>query len=339
MQRKTYTFSEKKTIYYFNAEFSLLDQLVDPVKTVIVTDENIFNAHWRKLKGWKTIVLQPGEENKIQSTVDSIIQQLIDFGADRKTYLLGLGGGVVTDITGYAASIYMRGIKFGFVPVSLLAMVDASIGGKNGIDVGPYKNLAGTIRQPEFLIYDSSFLKSLPQAEWVNGFAEIIKHACIKDARLFKELEENSIKVYKNDKDALSKLVQKNAMIKSKVVMADEFEQGERKLLNFGHTWGHVIETNYSLPHGHAVSIGIAMACRISEQLTGFKQTKRVTDLLEEYGLPVEMEVNKKMVFEVLKMDKKKVNTSMNYVLLNDIGKAVIKSIPLEKLEVLVNNN
>lgn len=170
-------------------------------------------------------------------------------------------------------------------------------------------------------------------------FAEIIKHACIKDVRLFKELEQNSIRIYKNDKDALSRLVQKNAMIKSNVVMADEFEQGERKLLNFGHTWGHAIETNYALPHGHAVSIGMVMACRISEKLNGFKQTKRVISLLEQYGLPVEMEVDKKQVFEVLKMDKKKVNTSMNYVLLNDIGKAVIKSIPLDKLESLINNN
>ncbi|HUQ66431.1 MAG TPA: 3-dehydroquinate synthase [Flavitalea sp.] len=339
MQRKTYTFSEKKTTYYFNADFSLLEQLVDPAKAVIVTDENIFNAHRRKLKGWKTIVLQPGEENKIQPTVDSIIHQLIDFGSDRKTFLIGVGGGVVTDITGYAAAIYMRGIKFGFIPASILAMVDASIGGKNGIDVGPYKNLAGTIRQPEFLIYDSTFLKSLPQSEWVNGFAEIIKHACIKDARLFKELEGNSIRFYKNNKDALSKLVQKNAVIKSDVVVADEFEHGERKLLNFGHTWGHAIETKYQLPHGHAVSIGMIMACKISEKLTGFRQTQRVIQLLENYGLPVEMETDKKNVFEVLKMDKKKVNASMNYVLLNDIGKAVIKSIPLDKLEVLLNNN
>lgn len=339
MQRKTYTFSGKKTTYFFNAEFSLLEQLVDPAKTVIVTDENIFNAHWRKLKDWKTIVLQPGEENKIQSTVDSIIQQLIGYGADRKSVLIGLGGGVVTDITGYAASIYMRGIRFGFVPVSLLAMVDASIGGKNGIDVGPYKNLAGTIRQPEFLLYDSSFLKSLPNTEWVNGFAEIIKHACIKDAKLFRELEANNVRHYKNDKEALSKLVQKNAVIKSNVVMEDEFEHGERKLLNFGHTWGHAIETNYALPHGHAVSIGMVMACRLSEQLNGFKGTDRVVELLEKYGLPVEMEVDKKKVFEVLKMDKKKVNASMNYILLNDIGNAVIKSIPIEKLEVLINNN
>lgn len=338
MHRKTYTFSEKKTAYYFNAEFGFLDQLVDPSKGVIITDKNIFNSHGRKFKPWKVIVLEPGEENKIQSTVDSVIQQLIDYGADRKSYLVGVGGGVVTDITGYAAAIYMRGIKFGFVPVSLLAMVDASIGGKNGIDVGPYKNLAGTIRQPDFLLYDASFLKSLPLGEWVNGFAEIIKHACIKDATLFKELEQNDIKFYRQDKEALSKLVQRNAMIKSKVVMADEFEQGERKLLNFGHTYGHAIETNYNLPHGHAVSIGMVVACRLSEQLTGFSQTQRVIDLLEKYGLPVEIKADKKKVFEVLRMDKKKVNTSINYVLLNDIGKAVTKKIELDKVESLVNN-
>jgi len=339
MQRKTYTFSGKKTVYYFNAEFGLLEQLVDPTKAVIVTDQHLFNAHKRRFKGWKTIILEPGEEHKIQSTVDNIIQQLIGYGVDRKSWLIGIGGGVVTDITGYAASIYMRGINFGFVPSSLLAMVDASIGGKNGIDVGPYKNLAGTIRQPQFLLYDSSFLKSLPQTEWVNGFAEIIKHACIKDARLFKELEQNDLAYYRKNVEALGKLVQKNATIKSNVVLHDEFEQGDRKLLNFGHTWGHAIETKYALPHGHAVAIGMVMACNISEKLTGFKHTSKVVDLIEKYGLPTHLDVNKKEVFEVLKMDKKKVSSAMSYVLLDEIGKGVIKNIPLDKLEALINAN
>ncbi len=126
-------------------------------------------------------------------------------------------------------------------------------------------------------------------------------------------------------------------MIKSAVVVEDEFEKGERKLLNFGHTWGHAIETKYQLPHGHAVSIGMVMACRLSEKINGFKHTERVIKLLEQYGLPVSLEVDKKPVFEVLKMDKKKDNASMNYVLLNDIGKAVVKNIPLEKLEGLID--
>jgi 3-dehydroquinate synthase len=185
MQTKTYQFSSGKVNYFFDADLSDCWKRVEKDHAVLITDENIYSAFPKKFKGCDTIVLQPGEDFKVQETVDSIIEQLIEFRADRKTFLIGVGGGVVTDITGYVAAVYMRGLRFGFVPTSVLAMVDASIGGKNGIDVGVYKNLVGTIRQPEFLLYDYSLLKSLPDAEWVNGFAEIIKHSCIKDKKLF----------------------------------------------------------------------------------------------------------------------------------------------------------
>ena len=181
MKKKTFTFSSTAVNYYFDAEFAYVEKLAPKEKTVMITDEHVFASHKKKFKGWNTIVLKAGEKYKVQQTVDVVIDQLIAFGADRKTTLVGVGGGVVTDITGYVAGIYMRGIRFGFVPTSLLAMVDASIGGKNGIDVGVYKNMVGLIRQPAFLLYDTSFLKTLPKAEWQNGFAEIIKHACIKD--------------------------------------------------------------------------------------------------------------------------------------------------------------
>ena len=174
--------------------------------------------------------------------------------------LVGIGGGVITDLTGYVAAIYMRGLSFGFVPTSILAMVDAAIGGKNGIDVGVYKNIIGTIRQPQFLLYDYSLLKSLPQSEWVNGFAEIVKHACIKDARLFNTLRQNSIRSYQRNSKELGALIKKNVHIKASVVQADEFEKGERRLLNFGHTLGHAIENIYKMPHGHAISIGMVAA-------------------------------------------------------------------------------
>src|SRR5690606_852417 len=144
--------------------------------------------------------LNAGEQFKVQQTVNEVIEQLIHFGADRQTWLVGVGGGVVTDITGYVAATYMRGIRFGFVPTSILAMVDASIGGKNGIDVGVYKNIVGTIRQPSFLLYDYQFLKTLPETEWINGFAEIIKHACIKDVRMFNELAGRSITYFQKNK-------------------------------------------------------------------------------------------------------------------------------------------
>jgi 3-dehydroquinate synthase len=337
MQKKTYQFTAKQVDYYFDADFSYLTKLIDKAHTVLVTDENIFRAQAKHFKGWNTIVLKPGEQYKIQSTVNSVIAQLIESGADRKTTLIGVGGGVITDITGYVASVYMRGIRFGFVPTTVLAMVDASIGGKNGIDVGVYKNLVGTINQPDFLLYDYSLLKSLPEDQWVSGFAEIIKHSCIKDAPLFKELEKNKLSFYRKNKAALGKLIRKNAVIKSTVVEGDEFEKGERRLLNFGHTLGHAIENMYKLSHGQAISIGMVAACKISAQLTGFKDTERVSKVLQQYGLLVDFKYNRVKAFAILKMDKKREKAAMNYVLLDKVGKGVVHTIPMTQLETIIS--
>jgi 3-dehydroquinate synthetase len=208
MPAKTIKFSSAAVQFHFDTAFTQLKELVDSNNAVIITDENIFEAHKRKFKGWNCIVLKPGEEFKIQPTVDSIIEQLVTFGADRKTILIGVGGGVITDITGYVAAIYMRGVQCAFVPTSILAMVDASIGGKNGIDVGVYKNMVGTIRQPSFLLYDLSFLKTLPHAEWVNGFAEIIKHAAILDKQMFSLLQLRTVQYFQKNKTALAALIQ-----------------------------------------------------------------------------------------------------------------------------------
>ena len=338
MNKLQYKFSGKTTTYYLDADFSYLEKLVDKEHAVILTDSNVFASNQKKFGGWNTIVINAGERFKIQATVDSVIDQLIGFGADRKTFLVGVGGGVVTDLTGYVAAIYMRGISFGFVPSSVLAMVDASIGGKNGIDVGLYKNLVGTIRQPEFLLYDLSLLKTLPKGEWINGFAEIIKHACIKDAVLFKELEKNRLSLYQKDKSALARLIRRNVAIKSAVVEKDEFEHGERRLLNFGHTLGHAIENLYELSHGQAISLGMVAACLISEEFTSFKESSRVITVLKRYGLPTLAEFDPRKVMNVLRMDKKKVKDSMNYILLNKIGQGVIKVIPIVQLEKLVQS-
>jgi 3-dehydroquinate synthase len=232
----------------------------------------------------------------------------------------------------------MRGLSFGFVPTSVLAMVDAAIGGKNGIDVGVFKNIVGTIRQPAFLLYDYSLLKSLPKEEWVNGFAEIIKHAAIKDAALFRELEKNKLSTYQRDKAALAKLIRRNVVIKSDVVEVDEFEKGDRRLLNFGHTLGHAIEKVYELSHGQAISIGMVAACMISEEYTAFKETDRVIGLLKRYGLPTLAEFDPSEVMDVLRMDKKKEKDTMNYVMLNKIGQGVVKAVPLTELEKLVQS-
>ena len=333
MKHKKYQFSDTVVSYYFDAEFSHIEKLVPKENAVIITDEHVFDKHKKKFKGWNTIVLKPGEEYKIQQTVDVVIDQLLALGADRKTTLIGVGGGVVTDITGYVAGIYMRGIPFGFVPTSLLAMVDASIGGKNGIDVGVYKNMVGLIRQPKFLLFDVSFLKTLPKTEWQNGFAEIIKHACIKDAAMFRLLQQHSLSSFQKDAKLLSALITKNVLIKTKVVVKDEFEQGERKLLNYGHTLGHAIENMYELSHGQAISIGMTYAAVISQQLKGFSQADEVVNLLSKYGLPTFAEFDTKKAFKVLLMDKKKDNVSINYILLKKIGTGVIQPLLFVQLQ------
>ena len=332
MQKKTIRFGPAAVDYYFAGGFAQLKEIVDQKTAVIITDENVFAAHQKRFKNWHTIVLKAGEEFKVQATIDTIIEQLIAFEADRNFVLIGVGGGVITDITGYAASVYMRGIKFGFVPTSLLALVDASIGGKNGIDVGVYKNMVGVIRQPAFILHDLIFLNTLPEAEWQNGFAEIIKHACIKDAAMFRQLQSCDIFFYQKRKKETCALIQRNALLKTKVVQADEFEKGERKLLNFGHTLGHALENQYELSHGQAISIGMVYAATISEGITGFKRKNVVADLLEQYGLPAHATFDKEKVISVLKMDKKKTKDSIHFILLERIGKAVIQTISIDQL-------
>ena len=338
MKHIKYKFSNSSTDYYLDSGISQLKKLTDSDATILITDENVYNAHTKRFKGWNTIILNPGEEYKVQATVDSIIEKMIEMEADRKTTLVGVGGGVITDITGFVASVFMRGLRFGFVPTTILSLADASIGGKNGIDVGVYKNMVGIIRQPAFILHDIAFLKTLPQVEWENGFAEVIKHACIKDVKMFAELENYSLKKYQSKKNLITELIQRNATLKTKVVQKDEFEKGERRLLNFGHTLGHALETQYDLLHGQAISIGMTCACHFSEQLTGFKQTERVANLLSKYNLPTYASFNKQKVFEVLKMDKKRERKEMNYVLLEKIGKGVMKTISLKELEKIIQD-
>lgn len=342
MQQVEYEFSNKSVSCYFDADFFSVEELVDKDKIIFITDSNIAKLHADKFEGKKLIIIAAGEENKQQSTVDFVIGELIKLQADRTTFIIGVGGGVATDIAGYAASVYMRGVKFAFVPTSILAMVDASIGGKNGVDVGIYKNLVGVIRHPEFLLYDFSFLETLPDEEWINGFAEIIKHACIKDAAMFKMLENNSLETFHKSPEKIAELIKRNVEIKYNIVSNDELETGERKLLNFGHTIGHAIENIYKLPHGHAIAIGMVAATNISQEINDFfeQEKERIVNVLNEYNLPVSLPLGdsrRGAIWEVLLMDKKKSGDAMNFVLLNKIGDGIIKKIPLPQLKELFN--
>ncbi len=336
MEKKTIRIGQSSTDYYFDASLPKLSQLTDKEHSILIVDENLFSLIGARLKGWNCIVVKSGEEYKIQATADGIIDLLIEMEADRKTTLVGIGGGVITDLTGYVASIYLRGIRVGFVPSTLLGMVDAAIGGKNGVDVGVYKNLVGIIRQPSFLLFDVSLLQTLPEEEWRSGFAEIIKHACIKDAAMFNELRHHDIAYYRKNKKALSALVKRNALLKTKVVQGDERETGDRKLLNYGHTLGHALENQYELSHGQAVAIGMTYAAGISAKETGFKDAEKVISLIAQYGLPTYARFNARKVFDVLKHDKKRERSSMHYVLLGKIGKGQVKTIPLETVKQII---
>lgn len=335
MRNTEYDFFQRKVHCLFDASFSSLETLCSKEKTVIITDDNVFAHHHQKMQGYKVIRIAPGEKTKNQKTIDHLIETLLQLEVDKQTFIIGVGGGVITDMTGYVASIFKRGVRLGLVPTTILGMVDAAIGGKNGVDVGVYKNMIGTIYQPEFILYDYDFLKTLPVKEWTNGFAEIIKHACIKDSLLFSVLERYSLHQIQSDSTLIASLVEQNVAIKMDIVTTDEYEKADRKLLNFGHTFGHAIENLHGIPHGHAVSIGMVAACNLSEKINGlpFEDAQRVVKLLAKYHLPVDIETDYGRVFDVLKLDKKRESDYMHFVLLNKIGEAEAKPVSMQFLQ------
>ncbi len=338
MLQKTIAYSSASTEFYFDASLDLLKQLAPTQNSFILTDENLMLHYQQDFKPWQVITVPAGESSKNLDSLDDIVRQLIALDAGRDATLIGIGGGVVTDIAGFTAGIYKRGIRCGFVPTSIMAMVDAAIGGKNGLDIGEYKNMMGLVRQPSFILYDYALLQSLPEEEWINGFAEIIKHAAIKDAALFAFLEQHTIGDFRKDKALLAELVNRNALLKATVVQGDEWEYGDRKQLNFGHTLGHAIENTYELPHGQAISIGMAFAAGISENFTGFGECHRLERLLEQYGLPVRFPFDKKQALHYMMADKKKAGEKISYILLEQIGKAVVHPLSIEEIRNSLND-
>jgi 3-dehydroquinate synthase len=334
LSNKSYEIEGKKVDCLFNMDLSALLNYFANRKIVLLVDENLYHLHAGKFIGYNIIIIPSGEINKTQTIVDRIINQLLEWQLNKDDLIIGIGGGVVTDITGYVASIYKRGIRFGLMPTTILSMVDAAIGGKNGVNVGLHKNMVGTIYQPEFISYDFTFLETLPDTEWVNGFAEIIKHACILDATLFPLLQQHEIKSFQKDQDLLKKLIIQNIDIKFGVVQSDVNETGNRKLLNFGHTFGHAIENLQGISHGAAVSIGMVIAAKLSESFSALtaSSTIQIIELLKRYGLPVFINADSDSLFNQLIVDKKRTGNDIQFVFLNTIGTAVIKNISIDNL-------
>jgi 3-dehydroquinate synthase len=267
-----------------------------------------------------------GEASKDIKTCLSICDQLMAMGADRQAALIALGGGVVGDITGFVASIYMRGIPYIQVPTTLLAQVDSSIGGKTGIDLPMGKNLLGTFYQPKAVFIDLAFLQTLEPHELKNGLAEVVKYGIIDDPGLFGILETKAAAITNRDMDLLQEIVTRSCRIKKGVVETDEQEKGMRRILNFGHTVGHALETEsgYTIPHGDAVSMGMVAASILSERMhyLAAEEHERITALIRAIGLPdrIPASLSLEGIFAHMKGDKKKAGDALNFVLLKKIG-------------------
>jgi 3-dehydroquinate synthase len=297
----------------------------------IITDTVVADLYADLFPPGEVITLGTGEKIKTLDTMAFIFDQLIEAGADRASFILGVGGGIVCDITGFVASTFMRGVRFGFVSTTLLGQVDASVGGKNGVNFGGYKNMVGVFNQPEFVICDMALLTSLPAAEVRSGLAEIVKHAAIEEAAMFTYLEENAERAVNLDAAVIEKLVSDSVVIKAAVVNRDEKEAGERRKLNFGHTAGHAIEKTTGIPHGEAVSVGMVVAAALSEErgLLVADDVGRLTDLLRKLGLPTRVDADVEQIIAALAKDKKREKDVIHFVLLDAIGSCRIEEISM----------
>ena len=285
-----------------------------------------------------TTTIPAGESHKNLHTLLPVYDEFLGARIERSTPVVALGGGVVGDMTGLVAATLLRGVPFVQIPTTLLSMVDASVGGKTGVDHATGKNLIGAFHQPSLVLIDPDTLKSLPDRELFSGLAECIKHECIRDAAGFEDLEKNVDRALALDTVYLTKLIAHNVAIKARVVEADPFEKGERAHLNFGHTFGHAIESvsNYSYSHGEAVALGMTAACDLCVQLGMLTDAdrQRVVSLLQRANLPTAgLTLSPTTILDTMYFDKKVRSGKLRFVLLDRLGHALTRDdVPQEKI-------
>ena len=318
---------------------------------VVVTNPTVAQHHLEALQRALTaatlrhdvIVVPDGEQYKDWSTLHQIHTRLLELGAERSTTLLALGGGVIGDLTGFAAATYQRGVALVQLPTTLLAQVDSAVGGKTAVNHPLGKNMIGAFHQPLLVISDTDTLRTLPQREYVAGIAEIIKCGAVRDSALFEWLEANMELLLARDPIAIAHAVRECCRIKADVVAADERETGERVLLNFGHTFGHAIEagTGYaSWLHGEAVAAGMVLAARLSLRMSGLpaQDADRLRLLLERAGLPTQAPpLGAERYMQLMARDKKVEGGAMRFVLLARLGRAIARrDVPLAEVRAIV---
>ena len=296
-------------------------------KIIVIADEKVPDTF---LKSYPKILISSGEINKNIDTVQIIWQRLLDLGADRKTLVINLGGGVIGDMGGFAASTYMRGIEFLQIPTTLLSAVDASVGGKVGIDFQGVKNLIGSFNQPIGVVIDVETFQSLPEREFISGFGEIIKHGIIADEPYFKLVTSKKPQDFSDLE--LIEIIKRSCQIKAQIISSDEKELGSRKLLNFAHTIGHALEsasltTGSPLLHGEAVSIGMIAEAKLAQELGLINENvlEEIKKALVSAGLPVKTSLKDiDLLISLISKDKKSDGGKINWTLIKGIGEAVI---------------
>lgn len=302
-------------------------------RIMIISDDNVFPLYGQKLLGSLTgytcssLVLPHGEPTKSFHTLPQIYDAMLDAKISRSDLVIALGGGVIGDLAGFAAASYLRGVKFVQIPTSLLAQVDSSVGGKVAVDLPRGKNLAGAFYQPKLVLIDPDVLSTLPEHFIQDGMGEVIKYGCIRDRSLFDLLCSHSS--FEDLRPKLESVIARCVDIKRTVVEADQFDTGERMLLNFGHTLAHTIEQYYHYEresHGEAVAIGMFQITRLAEQkgLTFPGCAEAIRNVLERYRLPVSSGLSSDELTEAISLDKKNLNGKLNLVLLHDIGNSYV---------------
>lgn len=310
-----------------------LERINAPKKLLIVTDSNVEKLYGEEVNnllsqngyGCDLYAFKAGEENKNMDSILGICKACIEHKMDRKSMIIALGGGVVGDMAGFAAAIYMRGIDFVQIPTTLLSQSDSSVGGKTGIDFMESKNILGAFHQPKLVYINVGTLKTLSEEQFVSGMGEVIKHGVIRDADFFDYLEKNSEKVKALESETLIKMDKINCSIKADVVEKDEKEMGLRAILNFGHTIGHAVESAYGfkMTHGECVGIGMIGAAYIAYKraMIGNEDLKRIENILSMYNFKTRVKLpEKEEVFEFMQKDKKKIEGKLKFVLPIKIG-------------------
>jgi 3-dehydroquinate synthase len=301
---------------------------------VIVTDDNVFARYGPRFPVFPVLTVTPGEGSKQIDVVAHLAERLLELGIDRSGFILGIGGGVVCDIAGFLSSIYMRGIRCGYISSSLLSQVDASTGGKTGVNLGRTKNILGTIRQPDFVICDPAMLQTLSDQEYLSGLAELIKTAIIGDRELFEIIERSYSEIMDRNIELLTLLVTRCVSFKASVVQEDEYENGLRRILNFGHTFGHAIELRMAIKHGFAVASGMVLATLFSLEkgLVSNEEKDRIINVLKRFGLLEDYYIPDDQIRQLILHDKKKSGRDINFVFTEGIGNAIIKKVSIEEI-------